>query len=227
MARPTKSRALYAQMLGRGTRPLTGLVDGCADADARIAAIASSDKAEVAVVDFSGNATKHKLICSLNVLRPELSDEVCAIARERMTKSARPEQAALDAEDELERRREAARREQEARRAAIRARAQYQVRTVDPFAATGLAPVESAFDRKRELSEGMLRVLVKGGVNPNGLGYAAAKKLVADIVRRWKGNLCSIKQAHYLHQMGYAPEQTREMPRLRATQLLDTAWGKR
>lgn len=227
MARPTKSRALYAQMLGRGTRPLPGLVDACADADARIAAIASSAKSEVAVVDFSGNATKHKLVCSLNVLRPELSDEICAMARERMKKGVRPEQAAQDAEEELEKKREAARREQEARRAAIRAKAEYQVRTVDPFCATGVARVDSAFDRGRELSEGMLRVLVKGGVNPSGLGYGAAKKIVADIVRRWKGNCCSLKQAHYLHQMGYTPEQTREMPRLRATEILDSAWGKR
>ena len=28
IARPTKSRALYAQMVGRGTRPLPGIVDG-------------------------------------------------------------------------------------------------------------------------------------------------------------------------------------------------------
>jgi len=44
MARPTKSRSLYAQMAGRSTRPLSGLVDGLADKDARKAAIQSSAK---------------------------------------------------------------------------------------------------------------------------------------------------------------------------------------
>ena len=44
MARPTKSRALYAQMAGRGTRALPGLVDAHEAADARRAAIAASAK---------------------------------------------------------------------------------------------------------------------------------------------------------------------------------------
>lgn len=44
MARPTKSRALYAQAIGRGTRPLPGVVDGLDSNDARLAAILGSDK---------------------------------------------------------------------------------------------------------------------------------------------------------------------------------------
>jgi superfamily II DNA or RNA helicase len=44
MMRPTKSRALYCQMIGRGTRPLPRTVDGIADAQSRRAAIASSAK---------------------------------------------------------------------------------------------------------------------------------------------------------------------------------------
>lgn len=44
MARPTKSRALYAQALGRGLRPLPDLVDNLPSAEERIAAIAASAK---------------------------------------------------------------------------------------------------------------------------------------------------------------------------------------
>ena len=40
LARPTKSRSLYAQMIGRGTRPLAGLLDSIGEADGRRLAIA-------------------------------------------------------------------------------------------------------------------------------------------------------------------------------------------
>lgn len=43
-ARPTKSRSLYAQMIGRGTRTVPGLVDRLASPEDRRAAIASSEK---------------------------------------------------------------------------------------------------------------------------------------------------------------------------------------
>ena len=35
MGRPTKSRSLYSQMVGRSTRPLPGVVDGPETAEAR------------------------------------------------------------------------------------------------------------------------------------------------------------------------------------------------
>ena len=59
VARPTKSRSLYAQMIGRGTRPLPGLVDPLRDADHRRAAIAGSIKPALMVMDYAGNAGKH------------------------------------------------------------------------------------------------------------------------------------------------------------------------
>src|SRR5262249_25782210 len=49
MARPTKSRALYAQMIGRGTRTAAG-------------------KSDLLVIDFAGNSGRHTLINVLDVL---------------------------------------------------------------------------------------------------------------------------------------------------------------
>lgn len=228
MARPTKSRALYAQMLGRGTRPLPGLVDAHDTADARTEAIASSSKPRVSVVDFTGNSTKHKLVCAIDVLHGDVDEEIRELARRKATKGRPVQEAVEEAEQEIQDKREAARREQEARRAALRAKATFSTRDIDPFGAAGLvAPQESAFDRTRQVSDGMRNVLLKGGVNPDGLGFAAAKKVCADIVRRWKGQLCSLKQAHHLHRMGYTSDQTRDMPRQRASEILDSAWGKR
>jgi superfamily II DNA or RNA helicase len=68
MARPTKSRALYAQAVGRGTRPLPGLVDGLDDAAARRRAIAMSHKPGLLVLDFVGNSGRHKLVSTADIL---------------------------------------------------------------------------------------------------------------------------------------------------------------
>jgi superfamily II DNA or RNA helicase len=227
MARPTKSRALYAQMLGRGTRPLPGLVDGVDDPSARCDAIAASCKPDVRVIDFTGNATKHKLVCAIDVLHGDADEEVKEIARRKATKG-RPVQDAMDeAEQEILDKREAARREQEARRAALRAKAQYMTTDINPFGAAGMvAPREVAMDRGRQISDGMRKVLISGGVNPETLTFTAAKKLCSDIVRRWKGGICSLKQAHYLHGMGYTPDQTRVMTKAQANQILTAKWGR-
>lgn len=68
IARPTKSRALYLQMLGRSTRPLPGTVDGIDDATERRSAIKSSEKPYATVIDFIGQAGRHKLVCSTDFM---------------------------------------------------------------------------------------------------------------------------------------------------------------
>lgn len=68
MARPTKSTPLYLQCIGRGTRPLPGVVDGPATPEARKAAIAASGKQTCTVLDFVGNSGKHKLVSVVDVL---------------------------------------------------------------------------------------------------------------------------------------------------------------
>ena len=228
MARPTKSRALYAQMLGRGTRPLAGLVDGIDTPDERCNAIEQSTKPNVQVLDFTGNATRHKLVCAIDILHGDQEEEVLELARKKAAKGRSVQQVVEEAEQEIMDKREAARQEQEARRAALRAKATFSTRSIDPFAAAGIAaPRESAFDRQRQVSDGMRNVLLKGGVDPEGMTFQAAKKACAEIVRRWKGGFCSLKQAHYLHGMGYSPDQTREMTRKRASEILDSAWARK
>lgn len=74
MARPTKSRSLFSQMIGRGTRPLPGLVDSLASAEERRAAIAASAKPSCLVLDFVGNAGKHELVHVADILLGESDD---------------------------------------------------------------------------------------------------------------------------------------------------------
>jgi superfamily II DNA or RNA helicase len=68
IGRPTKSRALYTQMVGRGTRPLPGTVETAPDAASRLQAIAGSAKQHCTVLDFIGQAGRHSLICTTDIL---------------------------------------------------------------------------------------------------------------------------------------------------------------
>ena len=60
IARPTRSRSRYVQMVGRGLRPLPGTVDGPETPEARREAIANSAKPDCLVLDYAGN--RHDLV---------------------------------------------------------------------------------------------------------------------------------------------------------------------
>lgn len=75
IARPTKSTPLYLQMIGRGTRPLPGVVDGPATPEARKSAIEMSAKQTCLVLDFVGNSGRHKLVSVVDVLAGADVDE--------------------------------------------------------------------------------------------------------------------------------------------------------
>lgn len=74
--RPTKSESLYLQIIGRGTRPLSGVVDGPETAEARKAAIAASDKKSCTILDFVGNSGDIKLISVADVLAGKRVDPI-------------------------------------------------------------------------------------------------------------------------------------------------------
>ncbi len=80
-ARPTKSKLLYQQQLGRVMRPLPGIVDGLATPAGRQAAISSSKKPIATVIDFCGNAGRHKLVHAIDVLGGNISDKVRELAQ--------------------------------------------------------------------------------------------------------------------------------------------------
>jgi superfamily II DNA or RNA helicase len=68
LAKPTKSLTVLTQSIGRGVRPLAGVVDGPATADARKAAIESSGKPRLDVYDFVGVTGQHKLCSAADAL---------------------------------------------------------------------------------------------------------------------------------------------------------------
>jgi superfamily II DNA/RNA helicase len=143
MARPTKSLGLYCQMLGRGTRPLPGIVDGPATPEERREAIANSAKPHMTVLDFCGNAGRHKLITSFDVLcgGADERDVLAALAKaknddgEPVPVTEAVEKAKLDREAKEEAQRERLRlaAEEAARRAKLRVDAKYRAYESSPF----------------------------------------------------------------------------------------------
>ena len=134
IARPTKSTLLYTQMIGRGTRPLPGLVDEHDNSDDRVNAILESEKPSVTVLDFVGNSGRHKLVSSADVLGGEYDLDDIAAAREAIQdggEASNMRDALREAEEE--RRREEERQAELQRRLRIRAEAQYRSQTVNPF----------------------------------------------------------------------------------------------
>jgi superfamily II DNA or RNA helicase len=131
MGRPTKSTALYMQVLGRGTRPLPGIVDGIESATERRTAIAMSAKPHMLVIDFVGNAGRHKIIQAADVLGGKYEPPVRNYAKQTMAK----EGAAVDLEDALARAKDelALLAEEDERRHKIKAEVSYQTQDVSPF----------------------------------------------------------------------------------------------
>ena len=149
MMRPTKSRALYCQMIGRGTRPLPRVVDGIKTSEARLSAIAASAKPAVIVLDYCGNAGRHKLVHCVDALAGKDNGVACERAEKRVMKDAADGEvdvlAVLSAEELRERIAIDTRKRQ-----GILVKAQYGVQAIDPFSL-----IEFAHDRQAAWEKGI------------------------------------------------------------------------
>jgi len=222
MARPTKSRALYAQMCGRAMRPLPGLVDGLATAEERRQAIATSPKKTMLVMDFVGNSGKHKLVTSADILGGKVSAAAVAnvLAKARTTGAPINMTEELeDAEQELQKLAAQARQQEEARKARLLLKTGYTTRTVSAFDAFDITPTQQrGWDKGKVLTEKQRRLLLRQGINPDEMSYAEGRQMVTELFRRWDKNLCTIRQARLLKKYGY---ETKELTIPEATKLID------
>lgn len=232
MARPTRSRSLYAQMVGRILRPLEGIVDGPNLSEERKAAIASSPKPSALIVDFVGNSGKHKLMTSADILGGKCSDEAVERATKKATESGEPvrmgdliDQSEEEIRAEIEKRRQ----QEEARKAKLVAKVKWQSKQVSPFDVLQIEPVrERGWDMGRQLSEPQRKLLVKQGIDPDSMPYAQARQVINEIFSRWNNKQCSFRQARILKTHGYNTKVSRE----EASAVIDTIayredWGPR
>lgn len=213
MARPTKSRALYAQMLGRGTRP-------CEEAAVAISApnttpeqrrgiLSASVKPDCLIVDFAGNAGRHKLVTSVDILGScgahSVDDEVLEIAKETLRKAGEEGRAMMTQEAIEEAKEEAKRRKiaEAAKRAHLKAKAKFSSVNVDPFDVFGIQRgQERGWESGKRLTEKQVAVLSGYGINTERLSFHEGRRLLDECFRRSREGLPTFKQERMLRRFG-------------------------
>lgn len=205
IARPTKSRSLYSQMIGRGTRPLTGLVDAQNDPASRREAIKNSHKPALLTLDFVGNSGRHKLIHSGDVLGGEYDDDVIAdAAREVQARSSRAERSDMLAELRAA---EERKRQRLARARTVTVTAKYGSFSVDPFAVFDILPKrEPGWFAGKKATEKQLECIKNMGMPTKDVNFCRASQLIEESIKRRKANLCTYKQAKILRKYGFPIE---------------------
>ena len=204
MARPTKSRALYAQVIGRGTRPLPGVVDGPPDPASRRQAIADSAKQDVLVLDFVGQSGRHKLVSTADILSGYESDEVVDWAiKEAQEKGEPVNMRELFDEGEAEIAKTMA------QKLAVTGRAIFKSIPVgdEPFVVLGINKHrEPAWHKGRRPTKKQLAALQKFGIDEKQVerqSFVTASQLLDRLINRSKEKLCTYKQSRILKRSGY------------------------
>jgi superfamily II DNA or RNA helicase len=209
MARPTCSRALYAQMLGRGTRPLTGVVDAQPDALRRVAAIQSSPKSDVLVLDIVGNSAKHKLVTAGDILGGKYSDAEIAGAEQLLRESPLPRDVA-GALDEARRRLNAEILAEAQRQEGLKLKARSKARDVDPFGVFGV--MRRTLTAGIPIDEEQSAKLKKWGIDGlENLDWSAAQQLVDEFRSRTRRGLATYRQIKNLTRLwGMTKDQAQQ-----------------
>lgn len=196
--RPTKSRSLYAQMIGRGTRTEPGCIDNIDTVTGRRDAIARSTKPHANIIDFVGVGTVHKLVGPVDILGGGYDEAEKAVAKKVMEEKGNTDiYEALDL----------ARARLMAAVAQIKS-AQYVASraTFDPFEALGLTNQQELPGMRREpVGARQVAFLEKKGVTPEAIktmSREAANKLIRSIIVRDGVGAASLKQLQFLHAMG-------------------------
>lgn len=226
MGRPTKSRSLYAQMAGRGTRPLPMVVDGFDgkhNADVRHRLIAVSPKPDCVLADFVGNSGKHSLMGPEDILGGRYSEAEVKRAKEKAEK-----EEGGDPREYLEQ----ARREIQAMAASLRSQVTARAEAFDPFSIFRLK-----HDQQTELRYGgspatpkQKAALERMGVDQEDLkeiSKRGATKLIGTAIARRKKGLATFKQLRVLARWGWTnPSISFERARAALDYLRQVNWGK-
>ena len=212
MARPTKSRSLYAQMSGRAIRPLDEIaheLNDMEDAEARRTMIKASRKPRCEIIDYVGNSGKHKLITTADILGGKVSEKAIDLAVRKAKENGEPVRMdeALDAaETEVQ----AEEKAEAMRRARLTARAKWEAQNIDPFDTFQIQPArDRGWDKNRKLSEKQMAMLAKQGIDASKMPFSQGKQLINELFRRWDSNLCSFKQAKLLRKYDLPVNVTR------------------
>lgn len=208
IARPTKSLLLYCQMVGRGLRPLPGVIDGAASAADRKAAIAGSEKPSVLILDWSGQAGKHRLVtlpdlvCSDDNLLSEVAADVMRQAKGAVSVTAAVEQAGvlLNLLDPV-------------LRSTIHAAVKYRAKAFFPLRVAGIqydaGDTGVRWARLDPMPPWLAQRLREHGVQPLGMSREEGLRLLEWLESRRRAGLASWRQLRLLVPRGFPADLTK------------------
>lgn len=192
--KPTKSRSLCVQMIGRGFRPAEvngkSIVDQYETAEERIHAIGRSRKPQCIVIDLYGTMGKHKLVSPLQVLGGNYDEQTV----ERAVQNARAKMVAVNVTEEMEAAKQQlldeaaeARARAAARRSRLVGRATFAVGVVNPFDNSDVSPMKMPARTGAMLSDAQKWIIrVRLGKDPDKLPIGYAKKLIGEYFKNRK-----------------------------------------
>jgi superfamily II DNA or RNA helicase len=197
--RPTKIRALFTQMVGRGTRTLPGTIDGLSAKEARLLAIKRSAKPDLLILDFLWLSDR------LELVRP--IDLVATTAQQREAMSKRKADGQVDLLDMAE---AASRDLLKSLEAAAAKNAKKKARVIDPLAwAVSLGDQELAsWEPETQWDElpptkGQLDQLARFGIDTGAVKYRGlATKILDRVFNRTRMGLCTPKQLSFMERLG-------------------------
>lgn len=174
IGRPTKSRALFTQMIGRGLRIFPG-------------------KESCLVLDFAGNAGKHSLVSPFDVLAGKYTDEEVELAKDIAgNKPGIQANVALEAaRDEIRAR---AKKKVTARVSSFDPFAILHVSQEEN-------DQDWQFGR-REPTQPQLNLLAAKGIETKGLSFRQASKLIGTVKKRQDLGLATFKHLKILQRHG-------------------------
>jgi hypothetical protein len=199
------------------------LVDGIPDAVERRQRIAESCKPKCLLIDFAGNAGRHKLVNAADILGDNLPDELVETVKRKAAQAGQPVdvlkalmQAKQKAEDErlkkarmeakkAQQKQEEAKKRAADRRAGIVAGASYTAHAIDPFDVMDVAPKrEPGWHKGRKPTEGQIEALKKFKIDvPEDCSFWQASQLLDAAITRRKAGLSSYSQIKLLKDRGY------------------------
>lgn len=220
MLRPTLSKSLFIQMIGRGSRSLPGTLDGHDSPEERKAAIANSKKPHCEIVDFTGNSGKHRLISLVDIFAPDVSP----ILKKRVERQA--EKEVVDVTKALEKEKQII--EDEVRRLNLKETNHSEV-IIDGF--TGKKKKKKQTKEQKEarrlarekqpISDKQWAMLEQQKLQPERRTVEENKKLLKQMQHRRLAGLCTFRQGFTLMKYGYTKSDMERMTFSEASRAID------
>lgn len=210
LCRPTKSRPLYAQMVGRGTRIHPG-------------------KSDCLIIDFDYLTTKHDLVKPVELFdTTHTDDEVMALAQKIAS-----ETKGADLLEAIERAEKEHKERQVLRIQAREREIKYRRVSYDPadvYETFGLPWRGKSPDKIiHKATEGQVKYLSNcfKVTNSQGMSKASASTLIDYLSTRRKEGLATMKQVRWAIKMGLPADQARKLTFEEASAYLDSVFKKR